>query len=331
MTWPTVSIVTPSYNQAQFLEETIISVLQQDYPSIEYIIIDGASTDGSVDIVRQYEDRLAYWVSEPDRGQCHAINKGFARAQGAIIAWLNSDDVYRPGAIRQVVEAFRDHPGSVAVVGACALVDAGRNVFSCKQPTGFAPERLLRGGGVPGQPAVFLRRQVLEKIGGLREDLHYVLDWEYWLRVGMHYSSDQVVLLDSVLAEARIWLGNKTSIGLGETATSDSQLNAIERRKVLDDLYAAPELPTELRRLKHVAYSFTYWGQAKQEFRMGQSGAARRDLIKAYQVAPDVHSLIDLFLFVAGTYLGYPMCKRLRCVYRAVTSIRRKSSPQNIF
>ena len=116
---PLIAIVTPSYNQAQFLEEAILSVVNQDYPNLEYIVIDGGSTDGSVDIIRKYEDRLAYWVSEPDRGQAHAINKGFAKADGEIFNWLNSDDCLLPGAVRRVVETRRRYPTAVAWVGGC--------------------------------------------------------------------------------------------------------------------------------------------------------------------------------------------------------------------
>jgi len=133
---PVISIVTPSYNQVQFLEETILSVLNQDYPNIEYIVIDGGSTDGSVDIIRKYADRLAYWVSEPDRGQAHAINKGFARATGDLLGWLNSDDLYLPGALSAVAEAYADNPG--------CLIAA--NVINFDEHTGA--EQLVRQSGI---------------------------------------------------------------------------------------------------------------------------------------------------------------------------------------
>ncbi|HRY21099.1 MAG TPA: glycosyltransferase family 2 protein, partial [Flexilinea sp.] len=122
--FPFVSIVTPSFNQAEFLERTIQSVLSQDYPNLEYIIIDGGSTDGSVEIIRKYENRLAYWVSEKDKGQTNAINKGFNRAKGEIFAWLNSDDIYEPGAIQAAVEALMSDPSLGFVYGDCNFIDS---------------------------------------------------------------------------------------------------------------------------------------------------------------------------------------------------------------
>jgi len=310
-----VSIVTPSYNQAQFLNDTIVSVLKQDYPNIEYFIIDGASSDGSIDVIKIYKNQLAYWESEPDRGQCHAINKGFSRSQGEIIAWLNSDDIYKPGAVEQVVDVFRKHPNAIAVVGACDLVNAQREKIGCKQPVGFETDRLLRGGVVPGQPAVFMKREIFEQHGGLREDLHYVLDWEYWLRISIAYSPDQIVLLDHVLAEARIWTGNKTSIGRGEDGIGESSLNASERRKVLDDLFDSPELPTDIRKWTHVAYSHTYWHQARMELRAGNLQSARKHFVKAYKLAPKEYQKGDFIASIGGTFLGYSMSKKIKNIY----------------
>jgi glycosyltransferase involved in cell wall biosynthesis len=118
-----VSIIIPSYNQALFLEQCLNSVLDQDYPDIECIVIDGGSTDGSVDIIRRYEERLAYWVSEPDKGQSHAINKGFLQATGEIVAWLNSDDLYFPGAVSSAVKCFQNNSKLVLFYGHCLFID----------------------------------------------------------------------------------------------------------------------------------------------------------------------------------------------------------------
>ena len=180
--WPRVSIVTPSYNQGQFIEETIRSVLLQGYPDLEYIVIDGSSTDGSVDIIRKYEPWLAYWVSEPDRGQAHAINKGFARATGEIFGWLNSDDLLYLKAIYRIARAYVKDPSLRVTCGFRKVIDAEgkfRWNWVYNKPANFT---LKRRGYLP-QETVYWRREIWEQIGPLDEDFQYTLDFEYWHRM----------------------------------------------------------------------------------------------------------------------------------------------------
>src|SRR6266545_7557430 len=148
-----VSIVTPSFNQASYLEQTLRSVLEQDYPSVEYIVVDGASTDGSVDIIKKYSDRLAWWVSEKDQGQGEAINKGLSRAQGEIIAWLNSDDYYLPNAISAAVKIFDQNPEVVLVYGDMLAVDENSQTINVLKYKQYSLEDLLCFQ-IIGQPAV---------------------------------------------------------------------------------------------------------------------------------------------------------------------------------
>jgi len=177
-----VSIVTPSFNQAAYLERTIQSVLNQDYPRIEYIVVDGGSTDGSAAIIKKYADKLAWWVSEKDRGQADAVNKGFARATGDIAAWLNSDDYYLEGTISAAVKVFEEHPEAALVYGNMLAVDergAAFNTFKYKQLT---LEDLLCFQ-IIGQPAVFMRRSALQAAGGLDPAFHFMLDHHLWIRI----------------------------------------------------------------------------------------------------------------------------------------------------
>ena len=179
---PLVSIVTPSFNQAHYLEATIQSVLSQDETHLEYIVIDGASTDGSVEIIKNYEKRLAYWVSEKDGGQAEAINKGFKRAKGEILAWLNSDDYYLPDTIPAVMKIFEELPDVVMVYGDMLAVDEyGQpiNVFRYKQ---LSLEDLLCFQ-IIGQPSVFFRRAALENAGMLDTTFHFLLDHHLWIRI----------------------------------------------------------------------------------------------------------------------------------------------------
>jgi len=178
-----VSIITPSFNQARFLEATIQSVLNQDYPEIEYIIVDGASTDGSAEIIQRYAGRLAWWVSEPDRGQTDAINKGFARARGDILAWINSDDTYEPGAVSEAVAYLQAHPDVGMVYGDTRFIDEhGKEIG--RFPAAQTDYRRLRQGYVHiPQQASFFRGDLWRKVGPLDPTFYFAMDYDLWVRL----------------------------------------------------------------------------------------------------------------------------------------------------
>lgn len=180
---PLVSIITPSFNQAAFLEETIQSVLSQDYPNLEYLIVDGGSTDGSREIIARYQERLAWWVSERDQGQTDAINKGFARARGEILAWLNSDDTYLPGALSAAVASFQEHPEVGMVYGDANLIDAGGQVIG-KFPARATDYRRLRRGHVHiPQQSAFFRADLWREVGPLDPTFFFAMDYDLWVRL----------------------------------------------------------------------------------------------------------------------------------------------------
>ena len=182
-----ISIITPSYNQARYLETTIQSVLAQDYARIEYIVVDGGSTDGSVELIKKYQSRLAYWVSEKDNGQADAINKGLARAGGEILAWLNSDDYYVPNTISAAVKIFEENPDVAMLYGDMLAVDEHGQTINLLKYGQLSLEDLLCFQ-IIGQPAVFFRRAAYEKTGGLDTTFHYLLDHHLWIRLAQHGS-----------------------------------------------------------------------------------------------------------------------------------------------
>jgi glycosyltransferase involved in cell wall biosynthesis len=182
---PKLSIITPSYNQASYLEETIRSVLLQNYPNLEYIIIDGGSTDGSVEIIKNYEPWLTYWVSEPDRGQAHAINKGFQRASGEILAWINSDDIYQPYAFLQAATFFLNNQDAIAIYGNVNSIDKDGNFLMTHFPPQLSPSNLLIDHIVPPQPSSFFDKNALHLIGLLDEKYQFCMDVDIWFKLSI--------------------------------------------------------------------------------------------------------------------------------------------------
>jgi glycosyltransferase involved in cell wall biosynthesis len=179
--WPLISIVTPSYNQGEFLEETIRSVLLQGYPNLEYIIMDGGSNDESVAIIQKYEPFLSDWVSQPDKGQTHAINQGLQKVTGEIFAWLNSDDFYTPNVLLQIATAFRQQPFGLCY-GKCEFIDAkGNFLYDWPYVPSLDVSRVIADNLVP-QPSCFLNAQMIQSSGLLNEQLQYAFDYEYWVR-----------------------------------------------------------------------------------------------------------------------------------------------------
>lgn len=181
--FPRISIITPSFNQVQFLERTILSILNQGYPNLEYIIIDGGSTDGSVDLIKKYAKHLKYWVSEKDDGQSQAINNGLKRATGDWVAWQNSDDIFYPGTFESLANAARKNRHSSLIIGNMNLIDERDEVINDLKYVTPTYQSLLAEGMVLTNQAAFWRRSIHEKIGYLNEDLHYGFDYEWFLRL----------------------------------------------------------------------------------------------------------------------------------------------------
>ncbi|NTW65987.1 MAG: glycosyltransferase [Nitrospirae bacterium] len=208
-----ISIITPSFNQAPFIERTIRSVLDQNYPSLEYIVMDGGSQDGTIDILKKYEDRLK-WVSQKDEGQADAINKGLRMATGDIVAYLNSDDTYEQGALARVASYFLAQPEAQWVTGRCRIIDESdqevRRLITAYKDfllRRFSYSLLLVTNPI-SQPATFLRRQVIDELGVFDKNEHFVMDYDYWLRIGKRYP---LVVLDDCLASFRVYTTSKTS------------------------------------------------------------------------------------------------------------------------
>jgi glycosyltransferase involved in cell wall biosynthesis len=202
---PLISIITPSLNQGRFIRDTIESVLSQDYPRLEYLVMDGGSTDETLDILRSYGDRIT-WRSAPDQGQADAVNAGFRLAKGEFLGWLNSDDTYQPGAVSAAIEHLTSHPETAVVYGDAHYIDEHNNVIGIYPTEDFTMDRLAHACLIC-QPSAFFRRSAIEAVGALDARLQYCMDYDLWIRLGRLF---QLQRIPGFLANTRQYPQTKT-------------------------------------------------------------------------------------------------------------------------
>lgn len=299
---PLVSVVTPSLNQAQFLDTTMRSVLQQTYPRIEYMVMDGGSSDGSAELIKLRADQLAYWVSAPDGGQAEAVNAGWRRASGDVLAYINADDWYCPGAVRRAVDFFQLHPEADILYSALQIVDVhGRPAGAPVEPPEMSAEWLLRYP-LP-QPTMFVRRRLIERIGLFDESLHYVFDWDFCLRA-MLSGARLVRLPGPPLAAFRAWEGQKTH------ANFDRHVQ--EQLRMRDKLMALPGLSAKMVGRIGLSKGWVFLWPAYQWYLRGEMAASRDFLHQA--VGMDRLIWLDSAFvgLYARTLLGRGLSRSLR-------------------
>lgn len=224
MNYPKITVVTPSYNQGEFIERTILSIISQNYPNLEYFIIDGGSTDNTVEIIKKYQDKIDYWVSEKDRGQTDAINKGMRRATGDIVCWINSDDVLLPNALLTVREYVLKYPKVDFFNGITIEIDKDDNILKC---TGIIINKWLFKHGAKNisQQGMFWKRRLFEEVGFLDESFHALMDLEFQIRI--YELNKSIKLINKPLGAIRIYADTKTA--LGGKIWDDDKMKLFER------------------------------------------------------------------------------------------------------
>ncbi len=309
MTSPLVSIITPSYNQAAYLEQTLCSVLDQDYAPLEYLVVDGGSTDGSVEIIQRYAGRLAWWVSERDAGQAEAINKGLRRARGEIVAWLNSDDLYLPGAIAQAAALLQSEPALGMVFGDALTIDPQGAILNRLAFGDWGLADLLRFR-IICQPAVFMRRAVVEQAGSLDLSYHFMLDHQLWLRLAR---------LAPVRHVPAVWAAARHHPGAKNVAQAPGF--ARETLRLLEWMQAEPDLKARVQADRRRIEAGAFRLQARYLLDGGQPAPALRAYGRALRRDPayalqHMHRMVYALLSLVGGQGFASWYYRLRHAFR---------------
>lgn len=287
---PLVSIITPSYNKGEFIEETIQSVHNQTYSNIEHIIIDGNSTDDTIQILNKYPHLK--WISEPDKGQTDAINKGMRRAKGEILAYLNADDTYLPDTVETIVNVFQTRPDISIVYGDIIHTDENSDVINIHKTGVINLEKCITHRFYLPQPTVFFVRDVWEKTGPFDESLHLAMDFDYWLRIFPVYQSEYI---PKPLATTRIYPGAKST---------EMNYKYIEDRvQVLNTFYNNPKNLSKYKYLSKKAYSFAHFLGAHDYFRIQKWDEGWSHLKESLLLYPPIVITADFYKTTGGTIL----------------------------
>jgi glycosyltransferase involved in cell wall biosynthesis len=287
VTRPLVSIVTPSYNQAEFLEETIRSVLDQDYSPLEYVIVDDGSSDGSVDVIRRYADRLAWWTQQENAGQPAALNRGFAHTTGALLGFVNSDDTLLPGSVSTFVEAFGDDGDLLLVYGDAITRQDGREIGTLRARDWDPPAMVRTGANPVPQQAAMWRREAWELAGPFDERSFFFFEYEFLVRLSSHGTAKR---LGRPLATFRLHGRSKT--------VEPSRAKGEDAARLAESFFTSSRLPANLQRFARRGRASYHLRAASVFYQAGHIGRARREFVHALLASPLAYSRLHLLLFL---------------------------------
>lgn len=307
MSDPRVTIVTPSFQQGAYIGATIESVLGQTFQDIQYLVIDGGSSDETLNVLRGIRDTRLSWTSEADRGQSHAINKGMEKARGEFLSYLNSDDLLMPESVAEVVEFFNMNPDVDLITRDCLVIDENGRTTGVQYGGPIDVKALLTGASTPQQPGTFWRRSVLEQVGLFDEDRHYVMDYDFWVRVALAGFKGQYI--PGIGAAFRIHSTSKSGIGNGFLQ---------DKRAVFAKVFSRPDLPNEVLALQEDAYAFVDWKELKHDWVHGQRKAIRPRLRQFIAGKKRTRRVLAAAMYI-DSFLATPLTSILSNAVRTIT------------